>query len=149
MPATLRPTAPIAADVLLPSDPGLALALAQDLLERPRMANHHHGLWGYSGSRRGGPGELTVQATGLGGPSAVAVGADLIELGARRLVRVGCCRPLSQAVGDEDAVVADAALASDGASQALGARGEIAGDGALTRALLAAAPAARSATVAG
>jgi hypothetical protein len=36
----LRPTAPIAADVLLPTDPALALALAQELLEKPLMSNH-------------------------------------------------------------------------------------------------------------
>ena len=50
--AHLRPTAPIAADVLLPGRPGAALALAQALLDGPLMANHSHGLWGYSGQHR-------------------------------------------------------------------------------------------------
>ena len=45
----LRPTAPIFTDVLLPSDPAVALALAQRLLVKPLMANHNFGLWGYSG----------------------------------------------------------------------------------------------------
>ena len=52
VPRYLRPTAPIAADALLPADPGLAMALAQRALVKPLMANHHHGLWGYSGTHR-------------------------------------------------------------------------------------------------
>ena len=45
----LRPTAPLAERVLLPGDPGRALALAQSLLQEPRMFNHNRGLWGYTG----------------------------------------------------------------------------------------------------
>jgi purine-nucleoside phosphorylase len=41
----LRPTAPLAERVLLPGDPGRALALAQLLIEQPKMFNHHRGLW--------------------------------------------------------------------------------------------------------
>ena len=52
------------------------------------MLNHHRGLWGYSGPAADGA-PLTIQSTGLGGPSAAAVVAELIALGARRLVRVG------------------------------------------------------------
>lgn len=93
MPARLRPTAPIAADAVLVGDPGRALMLAQELLEEPKMCNHARGLWGYSGkSTRGGP--LTVQATGMGGPSAALVLADLTELGVRRAIRVGTCSAL-------------------------------------------------------
>ncbi len=50
----LRPTAPIAPAAVLPGDPGRALALAQDLLESPRMANHARGLWGYIGAHARG-----------------------------------------------------------------------------------------------
>ncbi len=45
----LRPTAALAERVLLPGDPGRALALAQFLLESPLMFNHNRGLWGYTG----------------------------------------------------------------------------------------------------
>jgi uridine phosphorylase len=48
-PLHLRPTAALAERVLLPGDPGRALALAQSLLEKPLMFNHHRGLWGYTG----------------------------------------------------------------------------------------------------
>ncbi len=90
MPARLRPTAPIAADAILVGDPGRALLLAQALLEQPKMSNHARGLWGYSGQTPAGR-KLSIQATGMGGPSAALVLADLAELGVRRAVRVGTC----------------------------------------------------------
>ncbi len=90
MPARLRPTAPIAADAILVGDPGRALMLAQELLEAPKMSNHARGLWGYTG-RSAGDSPLTVQATGMGGPSAALVLADLAELGVRQAVRIGTC----------------------------------------------------------
>lgn len=93
MPARLRPTAPSAAAAVLVGDPGRALLLAQELLEQPKMSNHARGLWGYSGSTPAGEG-LTIQATGIGGPSAAVVLADLAELGVRRAVRVGTCTAL-------------------------------------------------------
>jgi uridine phosphorylase len=93
MPARLRPTAPIAPSALLVGDPGRALALAQELLDAPKMSNHARGLWGYSGeSLEGRP--LTIQSTGMGGPSAALVLDDLHELGVRRAVRVGTCTAL-------------------------------------------------------
>jgi uridine phosphorylase len=94
MPVRLRPTAPIAPDAVLVGDPGRALLLAQALLEQPRMSNHARGLWGYSGRTPHGD-ELSIQATGMGGPSAALVLADLAELGVRRAVRVGTCAALS------------------------------------------------------
>ena len=93
MPARLRPTAPIAADAILVGDPGRALMLAQELLQQPKMSNHARGLWGYSGITPAGD-ELTIQATGMGGPSAAVVLADLAELGVRRAIRVGTCASL-------------------------------------------------------
>jgi uridine phosphorylase len=54
------------------------------------MANHARGLWGYSGITADGRG-LTVQSTGMGGPSAALVLSDLAELGVERAVRVGTC----------------------------------------------------------
>src|SRR6476469_7789804 len=93
MPSRLRPTASFAADAILVGDPGRALLLAQELLEQPKMSNHARGLWGYSGLTPAGD-ELTIQSTGIGGPSAALVLADLAELGVRRAVRVGTCTGL-------------------------------------------------------
>jgi uridine phosphorylase len=120
LPATihLRPTAELAERVLLPGDPGRALALAQLLLEKPLMFNHHRGLWGYSGKAADGE-LLTVQSTGMGGPSAAIVLHELIALGARRTIRVGTCGALDPALGLGDLVVAREAIAADGTSAAL------------------------------
>lgn len=94
MPARLRPSAPIAADAILVGDPGRALLLAQELLEQPKMSNHARGLWGYSGLTPAGR-ELTIQATGMGGPSASVVLGDLAELGVKRAIRIGTCASLA------------------------------------------------------
>ncbi len=98
MPARLRPTAAVAADAILVGDPGRALMLAQELLAQPKMSNHARGLWGYTGRTAAGA-ELTVQATGMGGPSAAIVLADLAELGVRRAIRVGTCVALDPHLG--------------------------------------------------
>ena len=75
--AHLHPTAELAERALLPDDPGQALALTRVLYgETPRMFNHHRGLWGYTGVALDGA-PLTVQSTGIGGPSAAIVVAEL------------------------------------------------------------------------
>lgn len=138
-PIHLRPTADLAPRVLLPGDPGRALQLAQALLERPLMFNHHRGLWGYTGTA--GDGEpLTIQATGMGGPSAAIVVSELADLGARRFVRVGTCGSLRADVRLGALVVADEAICADGASRALGAGERVAPDARLLAALRRAAP---------
>lgn len=107
MPARLRPTAPIAADAILVGDPGRALMLAQELLEQPKMSNHARGLWGYSGLTPAGH-ELTIQATGMGGPSASVVLADLAELGVKRAIRIGTCTSLGDLSLGELLIVTEA-----------------------------------------
>ena len=82
VPIHLRPAAALAERVLLPGDPHRALAVAQLLLDQPRMFNHARGLWGYTGTAADGL-PLSVQSTGMGGPSAAIVVEELIELGAR------------------------------------------------------------------
>lgn len=120
MPHHLRPSTPYAPDVLLPGDPGRALALAQQLLTEPKMSNHARGLWGYTGATPSGH-PLSVQSTGMGGPSAAIVLQELAELGVRRAIRVGTCGALDPGLGHGDLVVVRDALAEEGASRALGA----------------------------
>jgi uridine phosphorylase len=114
--------------VLLPGDPGRALTLAQSLLSEPRMFNHNRGLWGYTGVASDGD-PLTIQSTGMGGPSAAIVITELAELGARRLVRVGTCGALDPGLRLGDLVAPTAAISRDGTSRALGADGRVAPDG--------------------
>jgi uridine phosphorylase len=62
---------------------------------------------------------MTIQATGIGGPSAALVLADLAELGVRRIVRVGTClgsakRSLGEMVLVGSAIAAGGSAASFG-----------------------------------
>jgi uridine phosphorylase len=143
-PIHLRPAAALAERVLLPGDPRRALTVAQDLLDKPLMFNHSRGLWGYTGVAADDE-LLTVQSTGMGGPSAAIVVEELIALGARRLVRIGTCGALDGRLGAGTLVAAQRVLPADGASTALGAGGAIEPDVALTQALIKAG--ARPATV--
>jgi DeoD family purine-nucleoside phosphorylase len=127
----IRPHEPVAERVLLPGDPGRALRLAQQLITGvPKMLNHNRGLWGYSGVALDGH-ALTVQATGIGGPSAAIVAEELIMLGARRLLRVGTCGALSDSLELGQLLSASAVLPGDGTSRALGANGRLLPDRAL------------------
>jgi purine-nucleoside phosphorylase len=111
---------------LLPGDPGRALAVAQALLEEPpSMFNHARGLWGYTGTAPDGE-LLTVQATGMGGPSAAIVCEELIGLGTL--------------------IAAERVIPADGTSAALGANGAVEPDPGLLARLVDAG--ARPATVA-
>jgi len=157
MPSRLRPTAPLAADAILVGDPGRALLLAQELLEEPKMSNHARGLWGYTGKTAGSrvdhrkrgstrqPSaeegrELTIQSTGMGGPSAALVLTDLAELGVRRAVRVGTCAAPGGGAGPGELLVVAEAIAAGGSAEAYGARvgAAVAPNAALTAALAAA-----------
>lgn len=140
-PIHLRPTAGLAERVLLPGDPGRALLLAQSLLSEPKMFNHNRGLWGYTGLALDGE-PLTIQSTGMGGPSAAIVISELADLGARRALRIGTCGALHASLALGDLLIATEALGADGTSQALGAGRRIAPDTELLAGLVTAAPGA-------
>jgi uridine phosphorylase len=136
-PLHLRPTTALAERVLLPGDPGRALALAQVVLGDDRkMFNHHRGLWGYTGTAQDGA-PLTIQSTGMGGPSAAIVLEELAMLGVRTALRVGTCGALDAGLALGDLVAAAEVLGVDGASRALGAPERQALDAGLVRALAA------------
>jgi uridine phosphorylase len=130
-PIHLRPAAELAERVLLPGDPAGALAVAQALLDPPpRMFNHARGLWGYTGIASDGE-LLTIQATGMGGPSAAIVCEELIALGATTLVRIGTCGALDPSLAPGTLLAAEAVLPADGTSAALGAEAALRPDAAL------------------
>src|ERR1700730_9680027 len=136
-PIHLHPTAERAERFLLPADPGRALLLAQSLLAEPKMFNHNRGLWGYTGLAGDGA-PLTVQSTGMGGPSAAIVIAELADVGALGLLRVGACGALDRSLRLGELVIAREALARDGTSRALGAGDRVASSPELLAALAAA-----------
>src|ERR1700761_3755529 len=136
-PIHVQPTAPLAPRVLLPGDPGRALLLAQSLLDAPKMFNHNRGLWGYSGTAADGE-PLTIQSTGMGGPSAAIVISELADLGATTMLRVGTCGALQSDLELGGLIVATEAIGDDGTSRALGVDGRVPASAALLQALVAA-----------
>jgi uridine phosphorylase len=118
--AHLHPTAALAERALLPDDPGQALALTRVLFgETPRMFNHHRGLWGYTGVAFDGA-PLTVQSTGIGGPSAAVVVGELHALGLRRAVRIGRAWALDGTLRAGELLAPTTVISTDGATRALG-----------------------------
>lgn len=115
----LNPAAAFHPNVLLPGDPGRAMAIATAQLTEPRMFNHRRGLWGYSGVTAGGTG-IVVQSTGMGGPSAAIVCEELVQLGAEVFLRVGTCGAIDPALKLGDLVVVTECIRDDGASRTLG-----------------------------
>jgi DeoD family purine-nucleoside phosphorylase len=127
MPAMIHihQTAELAERVLLPGDPGRALRMAQRLLDEPKLLNHNRGLWGYTGTAADGA-LMSIQSTGMGGPSTAIVVHELIELGARRLLRVGTCGGLRRDLRLGQLLIARVALSDDGTSQALAGHSRLA-----------------------
>ena len=119
-PIHLNPATEVAERVLLPGDPQRALAVAQALLDGTRMLNTRRGLWGYTGTAPDGE-LVTVQSTGMGGPSAAIVAEELLDLGARILLRIGTCGALIPDLQLGQLLAVRSVLAEDGASRALGA----------------------------
>jgi DeoD family purine-nucleoside phosphorylase len=100
-----------AAACLLPGDPLRAQYIAETYLENPVRRNSERGLLGYTGDYDGKP--VSVQATGMGCPSAAIVMEELIQLGVKRFVRVGTCGGLQPDLELGDLVVALSAVPAD------------------------------------
>src|SRR5665213_2584604 len=143
----IQPTAPLAERVLVPGDPGRALLLAQALLSEPKMFNHNRGLWGYTGPALLDGEPLTIQSTGMGGPSAAIVIAELADLGARTIVRVGTCGGLDGSLALGELLVASEAVCEDGTSRALQTAPRVGPDADLLARLRDAGPARTGAVV--
>src|ERR1700712_3070176 len=94
--------------VLLPGDPLRARWIAETFLESPRQVNGERGLLGFTGSYEGTP--VSVQATGMGCPSAAIVIEELIEMGSTRLIRVGTCGSLQPTLGLGELVIGISAV---------------------------------------
>jgi uridine phosphorylase len=108
------------------------------------MFNHHRGLWGYTGPARADGEPLTIQSTGIGGPSAAIILSELIALGARRAIRVGTCGALGGGLALGDLVIARESICLDGTSRALVPRDRVPADRGLTEALIRGAPSAHT-----
>jgi purine-nucleoside phosphorylase len=96
---------------LLPGDPLRAKHIAETFFDDPVQRNAERGMLGYTGTFEGKP--VSVQATGMGCPSAAIVVEELVQLGVKRLLRVGTCGGLQPDLSLGELIVAVSAVASD------------------------------------
>jgi DeoD family purine-nucleoside phosphorylase len=96
---------------LVPGDPLRAKYIAETYLTDARLVNEERGLLGYTGLWEGQA--VSVQGTGMGCPGATIVFEELIQLGVRRLLRVGTCGGLQPDHALGDVIVALSAVPAD------------------------------------
>jgi DeoD family purine-nucleoside phosphorylase len=96
---------------LLPGDPLRARYIAENYLTDVRQVNEERGLLGFTGQWEGK--RISVQGTGMGCPGATIVFEELIQLGCRRLLRVGTCGGLQPHHRLGDLIVALTAVPAD------------------------------------
>src|SRR2546428_12604089 len=94
---------------LLPGDPLRAKYIAETYFDNPVEKNSERGLLGYTGTFEGKP--VSVQGTGMGCPGATIVFEELIQLGVKKLLRVGTCGGLQAHHTLGDLIVALSAVA--------------------------------------
>jgi DeoD family purine-nucleoside phosphorylase len=97
--------------VLLPGDPLRAKYIAETFLQEPVQVNGERGLLGYTGSYGGQ--QVSVQGTGMGCPGATIVFEELVQLGCKKLIRVGTCGGLQIHHALGDIIVALSAVPAD------------------------------------
>ncbi|WP_282018774.1 purine-nucleoside phosphorylase [Salegentibacter mishustinae] len=107
----------IAENVLLPGDPLRAKWIAENFLEDAVCYNEVRGMLGYTGTYKGN--KISVQATGMGIPSALIYATELItEYGAKKLIRVGSAGSYQKDLKVNDVVLAMAASSNSGFNKA-------------------------------
>src|SRR5919112_5893308 len=101
-----------AESVLLPGDPLRAKYIAENFFEDAKLVTEERGMLGYTGTYKGEP--VSVQTTGMGCPSAAIMTEELIQLGAKNLLRVGTCGGYNRDLRLGDLIIATAATPNDG-----------------------------------
>ena len=105
----------VAPVVLLPGDPGRAERIAARL-EGAVCYNRNRALLGFTGMHGGT--RVSVQTTMMGTPSTAIVAEELVQLGARTLIRVGTAGALGAQVNPGDLVVVTASSPLDATTAA-------------------------------
>jgi DeoD family purine-nucleoside phosphorylase len=96
---------------LLPGDPLRARYIAETFLEDVVQRNAERGMLGFTGTFQGKP--VSVQASGMGCPSAAIVIEELAQLGVKTIIRVGTCGGLQPDLKIGDLVVAMSSTPAD------------------------------------
>jgi len=96
---------------LLPGDPLRAKYIAETYFDDAVEVNHERGMLGYTGTFRGK--RVSVQSSGMGCPSAGIVIEELVQLGVKKILRVGSCGGLKLGINMGELVVALSAVPAD------------------------------------
>lgn len=75
--------------VLLPGDPARSVYIAKEYLKNNKLLAQNREFTSFGGTYKGVP--ITVTSTGIGCPSTAIAVEELINLGAKVLIRVGTC----------------------------------------------------------
>lgn len=97
--------------VLAPGDPRRAKYIAETFFENAKLVNEERGELGFTGTYKGKP--ISVQASGMGCPSAAIYYNELIMLGAKRIIRVGTAGGLAPQLKMADTIIAMSATPDD------------------------------------
>jgi 5'-methylthioadenosine phosphorylase/purine-nucleoside phosphorylase len=96
---------------LLPGDPLRAKYIAETFLESVVQVNAERGMLGFTGTFDGKP--VSVQASGMGCPSAAIAIEELVQLGVKRIMRVGTCGGLQADLAIGDLIIALSSTPAD------------------------------------
>lgn len=96
---------------LLPGDPLRAKYIAETFFDDPQQKNSERGMLGYTGTFQGRP--VSVQSSGMGCPSAGIVIEELVQLGVKRILRVGTSGGLQPGMQMGELIVAMSAVPAD------------------------------------
>jgi len=96
---------------LLPGDPLRAKYIAETFLSDVVQRNAERGMLGFTGTFEGKP--VSVQSSGMGCPSAAIVIEELVQLGVKKIMRVGTCGGLQPDMNMGDLVIALSATPAD------------------------------------
>uniref|UniRef100_A0A7C4XGH6 Uridine phosphorylase n=1 Tax=candidate division WOR-3 bacterium TaxID=2052148 RepID=A0A7C4XGH6_UNCW3 len=115
MPIHLRANKGDYADtVLVVGDPGRAERIGERL-ENCRCVNKNRGLLGFTGFYK--KNKISVQTTGMGCPSAAIVVEELIQLGIKRVIRIGTCGGIAEHINTLDIIGAMTSAPYDGTTR--------------------------------
>jgi uridine phosphorylase len=103
----------IAPVVIVPGDQARVEKIVKRLCNARKVAENR-GLITYTGEYEGN--EVSVTSTGMGGPSASIAYEELINIGAKVLIRIGSVAGLQEAINEGDIVVPYGCVRDDGAS---------------------------------
>ena len=104
----------VAEFVLLPGDPARVPVIAEHLDDARHVATSRE-FTTYTGTLDGLA--LTITSTGIGGPSTAIAIEELVQLGARTIVRIGTCGAMQPDVHVGDLVVATGAVRDEGTTR--------------------------------